>query len=235
MARREMRISAALPQSAPVPRMLGGFDDHDWVVLLLEDIDGAHPRTPWVDGEIDVCVTGLRELAAALTPAPLTGLPTAAEAHADIFGCWELLAADPPADLDPWAASHLPALRASAARGLASLARGETLTHADIRADNILVRGDGRAVFVDWPWGCVGPAWFDRVLLAANVVFAGGDADRVIRDLDPVVVTGVFAGLTGYFERQGRLADPPGIPHVRAFQRAQGAALLPWLRARLGD
>src|SRR3954463_12133596 len=70
LARQEMRITAALPDHAPTPRLLDGFDDGEWVVLVLEDVEGAPPRTPWVRGELDAAVTGLRELAAALTPAP---------------------------------------------------------------------------------------------------------------------------------------------------------------------
>ena len=233
LARQEMRITAALPEHAPTPRMLGGFDDGDWVVLVLEDIDGAHPRTPWVESEIETAVTGLRELAAALTPPPLADAPRAADHFAGDFAGWDEVAADPPADLDPWAAGHLPQLRAASARGLAAIKTGATLTHCDIRADNILVRGDGRMIFVDWPWGCVGPDWLDRLLLAINVLVHGGDPGRVLAGIDPRTATDVVAGLTGFFHHIQRLPPPPGIPTVRAFQKSQGEALLPWLRTRL--
>jgi hypothetical protein len=233
LARQEMRITAALPGHAPTPRMLGGFDTGDWIVLILEDVDGRHPRLPWSDHDIDTVLTGLVDLAAALTPTPLTDVPRACDHLAGDFDGWNRIAADPPADLDPWARAHLPALRASAARGLAATASGATLTHCDIRADNILVRDDGRPVFVDWPWGCIGPDWLDRVLLAINVLVNGGTADRVLAGLDQPAVTDVVAGITGYFLHTSRTPPPPGIPAVRAFQRAQGDALLPWLRERL--
>ena len=233
LARQEMRITAALPRQAPTPRFLGGFDDGEWVVLVLQDIDGAHPRTPWVAGEIDAAVTGLRELAAALTPAPLPDLPRAAALLAGDFAGWQRIAADRPDDLDPWLADRLPALCAAAARGLTALATGQTLAHCDIRADNVLVRPDGRMIFVDWPWGCIGPDWLDRVFLAVNVVVHGGDPAPVVEDLDPVTVTDVIAGLAGYLCQVSRLPPPPGIPTVRAFQRAQLDALLPWLGTRL--
>lgn len=232
LARQEIRITAALPERAPTPRMLGGFDDGDWVVLVLEDIDGVHPRTPWVASEVDAAVTGLRELAAALTPAPLTDAPRVADQLAYDFAGWDKVAADPPADLDPWAAGHLPGLRSAAARGLTAVRTGATLVHCDIRADNILIGADGRMIFVDWPWGCVGPDWLDRVLLAINVLVHGGDPERALAGIDPATATDVVAAIAGLFHHVYRLPPPPGIPTVRAFQKAQADALLPWLRER---
>jgi hypothetical protein len=231
MARAEAHITANLPAAAPAPRMLGGFDDGEWVALVLEDIEGRHPRTPWEPDELDATVTALRQLADALTPSPVADLATAADTiGADLVG-WANIAANPPDDLDAWAAGHLDELRAAAVRAHAALATGDTLTHCDIRADNILIRPDGSVVFVDWPWGCIGPAWLDTVLLALNVIVHGGDGDRLLTGMDVRIATDVIAGFTGFFLDISRLPPPPGIPTVRAFQRAQGDALLPWLRA----
>jgi len=228
MARQEAFITAALPAHAPTPALLGTFDDGDWVVLVLEDIDGRHPRTPWVADELDAAVRGLRYLARALTPSPLPGAPAAADHLAHDLGGWRRIAADPPADLDPWAAAHLDDLVRAADRGLASLT-GDTLTHCDVRADNMLLRADGSVVFVDWPWACAGPDWLDTALLAINVIVHGGDGDAILPPAGADVVT----GFTGYFLDAARQPPPPGLPTVRAFQRAQGDALLPWMRRRL--
>ncbi|MDI6101998.1 phosphotransferase [Actinoplanes sp. NEAU-A12] len=235
LARQELRITAALPAHAPAPRMLGGFDDGEWVVLVLEDVAGAHPRTPWVESEIAAAATALRDLAATLTPAPVEGLSTAADRLAPSFARWDDLAAGPPDDLDPWAVRRLGVLRAAAGRGNVAISTGTTLVHTDLRADNILVRPDGRLVFVDWPWGCVGPAWLDSVLLAINVIVHGGDPGPLLAGIDPDVVVGVIAGAAAYFHHSCRQPPPPGLPTVRAFQRFQGDALLPWLRDALGD
>jgi aminoglycoside phosphotransferase (APT) family kinase protein len=105
--------------------------------------------------------------------------------------------------------------------------------HGDIRADNMLVREDGRIIIVDWPWGCLGPAWLDSVLLAVNVIVHGGDPARVLAGVDRDDAVAVIAGVTGYFQRQSRRPPPPALPTVRAFQRFQGDALLPWLRDAL--
>ncbi|WP_433376022.1 aminoglycoside phosphotransferase family protein [Actinoplanes sp. CA-142083] len=233
LARQEMRITSAMPGHAPVPRMLGGFDDGDWVVLILEDIDGLHPRTPWVESEIDAAVTALAELAAAVTPSPVPGVPSAADNLADDFTAWERIAADPPADLDPWVARRLGDLRSASERALAAIATGETLVHCDIRADNLLIRRDGRMMVVDWPWGCVGPEWFDRLLLGLDVLTNGGDPSRVFEGIDEGTVTDIIAAIAGMFEHIHRLPPPPGIPTVRAFQKSQAEAIRPWLRERL--
>jgi Ser/Thr protein kinase RdoA (MazF antagonist) len=232
LARAEAHVTAQLPSAAPVPRLLGTSDDDEWVVLVLEDIEGRHPRTPWIESETAAAVSALRDLARSLTPSPVSGVPAAADRLVADFAGWAEIAADPPPDLDPWAATHLDDLRAAADRGLAALRAGETLTHCDIRADNLLVRRDGSITVVDWPWACVGPAWLDTVLLALNVLVYGGDPGRVLAGVDPRHAADVTAGFAGYLWQRSRLPSP-GIPHVREFQRAQADALLPWLRGRL--
>ncbi|BEL09536.1 hypothetical protein Q0Z83_077270 [Actinoplanes sichuanensis] len=235
MARAELRISAAMPAGAPVPRVLGGFDDGEWVALVLEDVEGTHPRTPWVEDEIRGAAAALRDLAAALTPSPIPGLPQAAGRLAPAFGGWPEVAADPPADLDPWAARHLDRLCEAADRARTAISTGDTVVHTDLRADNILIRPDGRFVFIDWPWGCTGPDWLDAVLLAINVVVHGGDPGPLLSDADPRTAVDVVAATAGYFLNSARRPAPPGLPTIREFQRFQGDALVPWLRAAFGD
>jgi aminoglycoside phosphotransferase (APT) family kinase protein len=185
-----------------------------------------------VRDEVAATVRALRELATCLTPPPLTGVPAAADHLAPYFAGWAGIAADAPPDLDPWAAAHLDALCAAGDRGLAALRTGETLAHCDVRADNLLVRPDGTVVVVDWPWASVGPQWLDTVLLAMNVLVHGGDGDQPLAGIDPRAATDVIAGFTGSFLQRSRQPSP-GIPFVRAFQRAQADAMLPWLRAHL--
>jgi aminoglycoside phosphotransferase (APT) family kinase protein len=227
MARAELRITSALPAGAPVPRLLSGFDDGDWVVLIFEDIDGRHPRTPWVAAELDAAVTALRELAHTLTPSPVPDVPTAVERLASDLGGWRRIAADPPPDLEPWSAAHLDDLIAAADRALASVDGGDTLVHTDIRADNMLITPDGRVLIVDWPWGCVGPDWLDTALLGMNVLVHGGEMALTGEQTDLVI------GCAGFFRDVSRRPPPPSLPTVRAFQRAQADALLPWLRTRI--
>ncbi|GAB4060139.1 aminoglycoside phosphotransferase family protein [Catellatospora paridis] len=237
--RQEALVTAALPPNVPAPRLLGCFDDGGWIALVLQDVEGRHPVTPWTAPELDAVLDTLGMLATGLTPCPIPDLPTVAALLGNDLRGWERLATDPPDDLDPWAVARLPELIELGAAGVAAL-DGETVAHTDIRADNLLVGPDGTVTVVDWPWACVGPAWLDSMMIMVNVnLFGGHDVDALLAahtaplGARPADVTGVLAGMTGYFLDAARRPAPPGIPTVRAFQRAQGEASLRWLRTRL--
>lgn len=239
MHRREIAVSRALPASAPAPTLMGWFDDGDWVALVMEDVDGAPPVTPWRRDQVDAVLDALERLADDCTPSPLADLSTAQALLGDDLSGWDRIAADPPPDLDPWAARSLTALRRSAHQGIAAL-DGDTLVHADLRADNLLVRGTGEVVVVDWPWACRGPRWLDTVMLMVNVRLSGGPdvesllgSRRLLAGVDPAAVTGVLTGLAGFFLDAARCPPPPGLPTVRGFQRAQGVSTLRWVRERM--
>lgn len=55
------------------------------------------------------------------------------------------------------------------------------------------------------------------------------------RDVEPDAVTSYLAALTGDFLKSSLDPAPPGIPHLRAFQRAQAEVGVAWLRHRLGE
>ncbi|TDC35644.1 aminoglycoside phosphotransferase family protein [Micromonospora sp. KC213] len=239
MHRNEARVSADLPAYAPTPRLLGCHDDGEWVALVLTDVDGRHPATPWRPDELDAVLGTLATLSAALNPSPIAQVPTAAEQLRYDFTGWRRIAADPPDGLDPWARAHLDELCDLADRGIAALV-GDTLCHLDVRADNLLVDAAGTMTVVDWPWACRGPAWLDTALLLINVRLHGGhDTEALLRrlpltaDVDPDALTGVYAGMAAFFTDAARRPPPPGIPTLRAFQQAQADAVLPWIAQRL--
>ncbi|GGO74508.1 hypothetical protein GCM10012289_47320 [Nonomuraea cavernae] len=229
--RSEAEIAAALPVSVPAPRLLTSFDLDGWVTLVFEDIDGRHPALPWRRDELDLVLGAVERMSAALTPAPISA-PTIARRYADAFRGWRDLLTEDTTGLDPWALRHLAAL-ADLESGWPEAATGDTLVHADLRADNLLLTGD-RVYVVDWPWACVGVAWFDRVAMLPSVGMQGGpQPHELLPDPDPAV-TAVVAAIAGFMVRHGRLPDPPGLPTVRAFQRAQGVVALEWLKQRTG-
>jgi hypothetical protein len=241
MYRRELVITAALPPAAPATTLLGSFDDGDWVALVLADVEGRHPVTPWEPGEIAAVLDTLQRLADELTPVPagLVVRRTEEELGGDFAG-FDNLAAEPWDELPPPARDHFDELRSLAARA-GEACHGESLVHLDVRADNMLVRPDGSVVLVDWPWACRGAAWIDSVSLLLNVALYGGHdvealmtASPVLRAADPAEVTAFLAGLAAYFLDVARQPSPPGLPTLRAFQLAQGEVLLDWLARRLG-
>ena len=240
MHRREARITAALPPVAPVPRLLASYDDGAWVALLLEDVDGAHPHLPWQDDELRRVVDAVDELFTDLTPCPLADAQTVDEDWRDEFSGWREYVADgPPEGLDEWCVRHLDRLAELESRWV-DAASGDTLLHLDLRADNMLVTSE-RVWFVDWPWAARGAPAFDLVAFAPSVAMQGGPEPKELlamsrhgRRADPEAVTVLAATVTGYFLTRSLLPPAPGLPTVRAFQAAQGAVALRWLRDRTG-
>ncbi|MGW2474955.1 phosphotransferase [Streptomyces sp. NPDC001665] len=244
MHRAEARVTASLPSHAPVPRLLGSYDDGTCVALVLEDIDGRQPRVPWDRAELDRVLTAVGDLPRILTPAP-AGVASVSQGKSSMFTGWRTLhAAGGDARLDPWAAAHLAAL-AELESGWPEAGAGDTLAHGDLRADNILLTED-RTVFVDWPHAVRAAPWFDRLVMLPCVTaqgYASGTggpdpealftAHPLGRGADPDAVTAVLAAVAGYFAEHALRPDPPGLPTLRAFQAAQGTAALTWLRKRL--
>jgi aminoglycoside phosphotransferase len=239
--RREAVVSAALPASPRVPRLLSTFDDGDWVALAFEAVDGCVPTHPWDGEELDAVVDALTQLHRDLTPSPVPFLESAASYLRPLFGGWSDLAARdaPPPGLDEWARRHLDRL-AELESGWPDACSGDTLVHGDIRSDNILLGPEG-VVFVDWPHAAVGVPVLDLVEWAPSVRLEGGPEpeDLLARygeagTAEPEVVTVLLAAVSGFFVEHSLRPPPPGLPTVRRFQAAQGEVALAWLRRRTG-
>lgn len=237
--RREIEVLSALPPDLPVPRLLGSYDDGDWVALVVEDVDGVPPAEPWRPDELARVVDAMAALADRLTPSPVPARPIATLDQEGFRG-WRTLAAEPEAaaPLGPAVCRRLDEL-AAIEEGWVAAAQGTSLVHCDLRADNILLAGD-RVVFVDWPHARVGAPWLDLLLLLPSAAVTGTDPERVwaayppAQAADPDAVTTVLVALTGFFLRQSLLPPPPNLPTLREFQRTQGEAAFRWLLARLG-
>src|SRR4051812_113928 len=108
MHRREAKITAALPETAPAPRLLASYDDGAWVALLLQDIDGRHPHLPWQNDELRLVVDAVDELFTDLTPCPLPDAQRVDEDWREEFSGWrDVAAAGTPSGLDEWCVRHL--------------------------------------------------------------------------------------------------------------------------------
>lgn len=240
MLRREMDVTRRLPASVPAPRLLHSLDDGDWVVGVFEYVDGRLPQNPWDPGELDVLIELVARLGSIATTPDLAQLATAEDQLSSTFGRCEVLARELPGDLDPWVRAHLPDL-VMLESGWRVAVHGNALVHLDVRSDNVLLAATG-AVLVDWPHACIGAPGLDLLVTLPSITLErGGEPQEVlaraaaIESWDPRSIDAVAAGLTGYFLHQAGMPDPPGLPTVRAFQRAQGQVALRWLRTRLGD
>jgi len=230
--RAEAEVNAVLPTAAGAPRLLGAFDDGQWVGLVFEAVEGREPRQPWDAGELDRVVTAL--LARADVPAP-AGL-----AH-DLprLGGWAALVdeRDRVAEHSPWAADHLPRLARLDRAGIAA-ARGDSLAHCDFYPHNVLLTADGVAV-VDWPHARAASPLVDLVALLSSAAADGLDPESVLAsravpgtrdDLDAIL-----AAHAGFLVLGGLSAMPPGLEAIATAKLRLGLGALAWLERRLGS
>lgn len=238
--RREIEVMSALPATVPAPRLRWSLDDGDWVMLVLDDIEGHMPATPWIPAELTRVMTALEQLAGALDPAPISA-PSIVDDLEENFSSWHAVATEPAllALQDPWARENIDRLVALET-GWADAARGTALLHADLRADNLLLT-DNAVMVVDWPYAVVGAPWVDALLFLPSVAATSPalDLEQVwagfapARGVDPDAVNAVLAAVAGDFLRQSLLPAPVNLPGLRAHQRDKGTAALAWLRHRL--
>jgi hypothetical protein len=232
--RQEARKLAALPETAPAPRLLWVHDADDWMVLGLEYVEARNPRRPWRRSDVDRTLETLAAAAKALTPVP-DGL--ALDPVEDEFAGW-------PAYWDHLRAtrSDLPHLEEAAAlaAGFAEACSGDTLVHTDVRDDNVLLCADGRTLLCDWNWPVRGAAWLDSLFLLIGPRGDGLDVDDVLRthpltrDVPAEDVDTALALVTGYFLKSADDPVPPTSPYIRDAQRWQGEVCWDWLGERRG-
>lgn len=249
LARQEITAAAAIPAEVPAPRMLWSHDDGDWVVLGFEAVVGRSPELPWRAADLERVLAGVVELSRA-RPLPGHSLPDQGAQWAQSFTGWRSFSTMAAAErgviveraggIGEWASQHLEQL-VSWEREAPRFAVGESLVHGDLRADNLILDPE-HLWFVDWPHAGVGAPWLDLACMLPSVTMqGGGDAyelfassplsDGVSRDAQRAVV----AGITGYFTWNCLQPDPPGLPNLRTFQRAQAYTAVAWLRELVGE
>lgn len=251
--RQEARVLATLPVGVPAPRLVGSagvepgdVDEHAWQVVVAEAVDGSIPQ-PWTEAAVE-SVHEACGVSAGLLAAPLPGLELSSTADAlagspAVAGCYAAIADGSlplTAGQPGWVRAHLDDLTALTARAGHALA-GDVAVHGDLRADNVLVDGAGRAVVVDWNWMSRGPAWTDFVGVLPPARADGVDVDTWMRrsgltaEVDPDDVDTLLALVAAYMLASADTPVWPGGPAaVRVHQRRFAWTFLDWLGARRG-
>ncbi len=218
-------------------------DDGRWIALVFDDVEGRQPHEPWTDDDLTLVIPALRSFTDTVSPAPTADVQTVQDRHRPVFDGWRRLAAgdgDAPG-LDRWARANLATL-AEMESGWETAAAGDSLLHADLRADNLLIGTDRTVWLVDWPWACTGAGFVDLVFLLPSIGLGGGpepatvvDRFGLFEDVDPTALRSVATALAGFFQRAALDPPPPGLPRIREFQQAQADVALTWVRSMLGD
>ncbi|MGL5827436.1 MAG: hypothetical protein ACRCYU_21905 [Nocardioides sp.] len=229
----EAGVLAALPARIAAPGLLWTIDQ-DWVVLAIEHVDAVAPKRPWTRRQLTQCLDAIELTTRSLTPAPAAlDLPTAVDELAAFPSCWEQLAA---AGLE---LPHWPEAADLAGR-MADAVGGNSVVHADIRDDNLLIDRHRRVWICDWNWPFRGAPWLDSLMLLIQAHGDGlGVADLLAerpntREVPGEEVDIVLAVLAGYYLWHGALPSPTTSPWLRAQQAWMGESAWRWLRERRG-
>ncbi|TQK20160.1 phosphotransferase family enzyme [Microbacterium sp. SLBN-154] len=234
--RREANVMRMLPSEVRAPALLGVYDDDEWIALMLDDIEGAHPHGPH-GSDIPAVLDAIADLPEAT--GPLAALPQLHEELADDFNAWNRIDADDVDEALPPLALTLRDRMMETAVGAADAVVGDRLVHLDCRADNILIDEAGAAWLIDWPWASIGARWFDGVIYLLDCVMRDEVVDADVYLGHPLFdglrseqVDAVLAALAGNFYNNARQPAPPNMPTLRAFQRAEADAAVTWLARR---
>ncbi|MFZ3475916.1 phosphotransferase [Streptomyces sp. 4.24] len=241
--RQEVRITSALPKAAPGPTVLWSAAPdhaHGWSLLCLEDLPDGNPDLSPGSADLSAVVESLLRMQECLTPSPIPEAPQFPDVHGAYLCGWAQLAENLPADLDPWARRNLGRL-AGIEKGWLDAARGSTLTHGDLRPDNMVLRR-GEAVVVDWSYLSQAADWCDGASLVPHLILAGHDpasAEAVVEPLmgsvpDFDVVTSFAAAFGGFWERSSRNPAPENVPFLRGYQARAAEAARAWIAYRTG-
>lgn len=238
--RAEAAVAQSLPTATPAPRLWWAGVVDGWLLAVFDDVDGRHPSISPGSPDLPAVVAAITTLGHELTPCPHDGAPTARAEWEPLLHGWRSLAAQPPADLDPWSAKHLAELAELEPLCLTAMA-GDTLLHTDLRPDNLMIsHGDGQVVVIDWAWPARGAAWVDVAFLVPQLILAGHSpqaAEEMLeqmpawRGADQQVLTSFAVALTGLWETQWR-ADTR--EDLRRYHVAAANAGRAWAAYRTG-
>ena len=217
---REIRIYNSLSGDF-MPHLVASEDHESAPILIIEDLSRQHWPPPWDERQIDLTLAQINALHN--TPA---AAETYAQAHEVHDANWQAVAADPEPFLAlrmadaKWLEAALPTLIQYEESCPTS---GDSLTHWDLRSDNICLTAE-RAVFVDWNSACLSNPELDLGFWLPSLAYEGGpEPEKILPDAPEVA-----AWVSGFFAARAGLPGISDAPRVRLVQRRQLKTALPW-------
>lgn len=217
---REIRVYNSLSGDF-MPRLVASEDDESEPILVIEDLSAHHWPPPWDERQLELTLAQINALHD--TPA---SLETYAQAHGANEANWLAVAAGPEPFLSlgmtdaRWLEAALPSLIQYEE---SCPTAGDSLTHWDLRSDNICITPE-RAVFVDWNLACLSNPRLDLGFWLPSLAYESGvEPEKILPDAPEVA-----AWVSGFFAARAGLPQISDAPRVRTVQRQQLTTALPW-------
>lgn len=217
---REIRVYNSLGGDF-MPRLIACEQDESEPILIIEDLSAYHWPPPWDERQIALTLAQID----ALHNTKAT-LETFEEAHGIHTGNWKLVADDPEPFLSlgvadaRWLESALPVLLRCEQNCSTA---GESLTHMDLRSDNICLT-EKQARFIDWNGACLSNPRLDLGFWLPSLAYeANLKPEKILPDAPEIA-----AWVSGFFAARAGLPGIVDAPRVRTVQRKQLNTALPW-------
>lgn len=232
-------IDGVLRPEATTELVIG---DETWSVMIFPALVGRAPSHPWTEDDAARVLAEMERLSALLTPSPWPAEEAAG--LSGFFSRWDVVASDPDDDWhqDPWVSARLAELTV-AEKHLQEALTGNTLTHTDLRADNIVLTAD-RVWFIDWAHARTAARWLDPLMLFTDLIVSGADVgdggeldlmamlreQPCFAEIAPEIRWSVLAGVAGAMHVACQRPPVEGLPTMRPWQRLTSERLLIFLK-----
>ncbi|HEV2706787.1 MAG TPA: phosphotransferase [Pyrinomonadaceae bacterium] len=204
-----------------MPRLLASEAHESEPILIIEDLSRQYWPPPWDERQIDLTLAQIDALHNTRAP-----LETYAQVHDMSDATWRAVAADPEPFLAlgmadaRWLEEALPVLIQYEE---SCPTAGDSLTHWDLRSDNICITAE-RALFIDWNSACLSNPRLDLGFWLPSLAYESGlEPEKILPDAPEVA-----ARVSGYFASRAGLPEISDAPRVRTVQRRQLETALPW-------
>jgi hypothetical protein len=225
MVNREIAVYRSL--TAPfMPTFVGASVDPAEPVLVIEDLSSAEWPPPWSTPGLSIVLEQINEMHRTVSDLEVRTL-----LYDERNAGWPMVARDPAPFLSlgltsrEWLEKSLPPLIDAERRCQLD---GSSLTHLDLRSDNICIH-KGQVKFVDWAEAGTGNAAVDMGFFLPSLAFEGGPNPDEIMPSAPEVA----ALVSGFFAARAGLPSIPDAPFVRRVQLEQLSTALPWAQRAL--